>query len=224
MLTLSKPMNSPTMTDEALDEFWRRATSIIKSRIIQPTMWRALEQMTPLIVEEDMLVLAVSTGMTYQASQLTSSDRRNAVENVLSELLGRRMSFRIIEGDSLEDWEHVKQRETLSRASQDRQKVTQDRERVLEHSWESVSEEVYRIYSRIPLKQLPQQRAAFLLQVLPVLAEGRARLFQGDNAKMEANQRGLARVIDRVATLADVPATWVALEVLRLAPPEPQET
>lgn len=204
------------MTDVALDEFWQRAMSAVKGRIIQPTMWRALEQLKPLVIEDNQLVLGLSSGLQYHASQLTSADRRNAVENVLSEMMGTRMSFRIIEGESLEDWEQAKVRDNVLRASEAAKRLTRDRDRHFEDSWEAVSDQVHREYSRVPLKQLPQNRATFLLAALPILDKARRRLLTGENAAMEVNQRAYARLIEKVATLSDLPPTWVALELNRM--------
>ncbi|HEY3411757.1 MAG TPA: hypothetical protein VGM51_01740 [Armatimonadota bacterium] len=205
------------MTDAALDEFWQRAMSAIKGRIIQPTMWRALEQLKPLLIEDDTLILGLSSGLAYHASHLTSSDRRNAVENVLSDMLGKRTSFRIIEGDTLEDWEQAKIRDAAAQSSNVAKRVARDRGRALEESWEDVSDEIYRVYSRIPLKQLPQNRAAFFKAALPLLNDARQKYMTGDNGKEETSQRAYARTIEKVATLSDLPPTWVALELQKLA-------
>lgn len=205
------------MTDNAaLDEFWQRAMSAIKGRIIQPTMWRALEQMTPLTIEDDTLVLGLGSGLAYHASHLTSADRRNAVENVLTSMMGKRMSFRVIEGDTLEDWEQAKLRDAAARNADSAKRTARDRDRAFEDSWESVADEIYRVYSRIPLKQLPQNRAVFLKAALPLLNEARKKILQGANAEMEVNQRAFARTIEKVATLSDMPPTWVAMELERL--------
>jgi hypothetical protein len=205
------------MSEEALNEFWQRAMSTVKGRIIQPTMWRALEQMKPLTIEDNTLVLGLASGLGYHASHLTSSDRRNAMDNVLSDMMGKRMTFRIIEGDTLEDWEATKVRDNASRASDALRREAKDRDRVLEDSWESVSDEIYRVYSRIPLKQFPQNRAAFLRAALPILNDARRKLLSGENAQMEISHRAYARTIEKVATLSDLPATWIALELLRMS-------
>jgi hypothetical protein len=204
------------MTDAALDEFWQRAMSAIKGRIMQPTMWRAMEELKPLVVEDNTLVLGLSSGLSYQASHLTSADRRNAIENVLSEMMGKRTSVRIIEGDTVEDWEQTKLRDNAGRSADAAKRMTRDRDRVFEDSWESISDEIYRVYSRIPLKQLPQNRATFFKAALPILNDARKRLLTGENASMEVNQRAFARTIEKVATLSDLPPTWVALELARL--------
>lgn len=205
------------MTDAALDEFWQRAMSAIKGRIIQPTMWRAIEQMKPLVIEDDTLILGLTTGLAYHASHLTSADRRNAVENVLSEMMGKRTSFRIIEGDTLEEWELTKVRDQAARSTDLVKRQAKDRGRALEESWEDVSDEIYRVYSRIQLKQLPQNRAAFYKAALPLVNEARQKLMTGENGTEEASQRAYARTIEKVATLSDLPPTLVALELQKLA-------
>lgn len=215
MLTAT-PTATSTMDDAALNEFWVRAMSAIKGRIVQPTMWRALEQLKPITMEDNVLVLGLSNGQSYQASHMTSADRRNAIDNVLSEMIGRRTGFRIIEGDTLEDWEATKTRENAGRQIEQQKAASRSRDGMLESAWETVSDDIYRLYSRIPLKQLPQNRAQFFAQAIPILAEAKKRLVTGENAAIEVNQRAFARTIEKVATLSDMPATWIAFELNRM--------
>jgi cell division septation protein DedD len=67
------------------------------------------------------------------------------------------------------------------------------------------------MYSRMPLKQLPQNRAKYLRQVIPLISKEMDRLMVGPDAENEKNQRALARVLEKAATLADVPGTVVAM-------------
>lgn len=205
------------MSDAALEEFWQRAMSAIKGRVIQPTLWRAIEQLRPLTVEDNILVLGLTTENSYHASQLASVDRRNAIETVLSELTGQRMSFRVIEGDSLEDWEYQKRRENIVRTQEQAKRQVRDETRRVEDAWEAVSDEIYRIYGQVPSRQFPQNKAAFVLAAIPLLAEAVRRYLTGEHAKNEINQRACARLIEKVATLSDLPPTWIAYEVMRVA-------
>ncbi|HOC30782.1 MAG: hypothetical protein GYA63_06740 [Armatimonadetes bacterium] len=212
MSTELTPDRSP-VPGVALQEFWQKAMSAIKGRVGQPTMWRAMEQLQPLVFDEDTVVFGLGTSVAYHASQLTSMDRRNAIDTVLSEMAGHRITFRIIEGDSIEDWLAAKERDQVIQSREQARRETKDRDKVYEDAWEAVSEEVYRIYSRIPLKQLPQSKAAFFTQVLPVLKRARRRLLAGESADSEVNQRAFARLLDKVATLADLSAVWIACKV-----------
>src|SRR2546422_975002 len=65
-----------------------------------------------------------------------------------------------------------------------------------------------RRYAEMPLRQLPQMQALYLEEAVSVLAEAARRLL-GENAA-EVDQRGFARVLEKVADRAQVPAAFIA--------------
>src|SRR5206468_991437 len=125
----------------------------------------------------------------------------------------RVLRLRVIEGDTMDDWIAYKRRDeeaaSLQKAAQERRR----REASVEHGWDSVIERLTRRYAEMPLRQLPQMQALYLEEAVGVLAEAAQRLL-GDNPS-EVDHRSFARVIDRVADRAQVPAPIVAWMVRR---------
>jgi hypothetical protein len=108
----------------------------------------------------------------------------------------------------VDDWRAVQRRDeeaaALQKAAQDRRR----REASAEHGWDGIGERLTRRYSELPLRQLPQMQAAYLEEAVTALAEAVGRLL-GENAS-ELDQRSYARVLDKVADRAQVPASLVA--------------
>jgi len=194
-----------------LSALWNQVIEIAKKRIIQTSLWQALEASKPITIEDGKLIVGLPSAMIHFSSYITSSENRHRLNTIIYELTGQNIQIRVIEGTEQADWELVKKREAIAQAAQDARQAQIDREARLEASWESLSETIYEMYSRMPLKQLPQNRAKYLRQVIPLISKEMDRLMVGPDAENEKNQRALARVLEKAATLADVPGTVVAM-------------
>jgi hypothetical protein len=92
----------------------------------------------------------------------------------------------------------------MQKAAQERRR----REMSADQGWDAITERLTRRYAEMPLRQLPQMQALYLEEAVAVLAEAAHRLL-GANPS-EVDHRSFARVVDRVADRAQVPAPLVA--------------
>lgn len=190
---------------------WNRVVEIAKKRIIQPSLWQALEAVKPIALEDGNLIVGLPPALIHYSSYISSSENRHRLQTIMHEITGAEIRLRLIEGTEMSDWELVKKRDAIAQAAADARQAKLDRELALEASWEALADTVYQMYSRMPLKQLPHNRAKYLMEVIPVISQEMDRLMVGPEAEHERNQRALARILDKVGTLADVPGTVVAL-------------
>ncbi|NLI01540.1 MAG: hypothetical protein GX446_18850 [Chthonomonadales bacterium] len=195
-------------------DLWRQTVDLVKDRVNHMSLWRTMEQTLGLVVEDDTLILAVPSRLINTASYLVSPEHRNAIEKCLAKVAGRPMRFRVIEGETIGDWESLKQREQRVRAMREAAYERTDRRAALAQSWDEVLEGAARAWSASALRALPQTKARYIRAMVHVINEAIGRLCpEGPD---EAAERMIAKVIDRVATNADVPSTVVALELDRL--------
>jgi hypothetical protein len=196
--------------DARLDpqRLWRAALEKVKVRLVLPGLWRAMEAARPLAVEGDTLVLGYPASVAHEGGNLTDSRNSNVIERALEEEAGRPLRLRLIEGESLQDWETQKRRDeegaAMMRAAQERRR----REASAEQGWDGIAERLTRRYAEMPLRQLPQMQALYLEEAVDALAEAAGRLL-GPNAA-EVDHRSFARVLDKVADRAQVPAPIIA--------------
>ncbi|MBM3495822.1 MAG: hypothetical protein FJX72_16080 [Armatimonadetes bacterium] len=204
------------MTDDPMSasQLWKQTADQVKDRVNHMSLWRIMEQAAGLTVEDDTLILGVPSRLINQASYLNSPEHRNAIEKALGRVQGRPMRFRVIEGECLQDWDTVKMREERVRAMRDAAYERHDRQAEQAQSWDEVVEGAARAWSACPLRALPQTKARYVRTMANVIQEAIARLCPG--GPDEASERLVAKVIDRVATNADVAPTVVALELERL--------
>jgi hypothetical protein len=189
-------------------QVWRATLEKVKLRLVLPGVWRAMEAARPLTIDDDRFVIGFPPNLSHEGGLLQDSKTTNIIERALEEEAGRPVRLRIIEGETVEDWHAYQRRDeeaaALQKAAQERRK----REASVEHGWDSITERVTRRYAEMPLRQLPQMQALYLEESVGILAEAARRLL-GENAS-EVDHRSFARVIDRVADRAQVPAAIVA--------------
>ena len=203
------------MKYEEAKKLWHEAVERIKDETMAPTLWRALELGTGITKEGDFFVVGFLPSDSPMSGHLTSSEHKIKIERILTTLLGSPTRIKIIEGTTQADYESFKKRESLAeagrRASQERRQVG----RAAEKLWETIGEQCSRKYANTPLRQMPQVRGQYLLESAQIISDEIDKIYP-DGQIDEVGHRSLARVIEKVATLADVPGAVVAVEVVRL--------
>jgi len=200
------------MAIENVQQVWLQVVDIVKRRTVQPSLWRALEVSCGVTTEDDLFIVGFPPAQFPQGSLLQSSDNQNTIEKTLAEVTGQRFRLRVIDGTGLSDWSMTKRREEAAdaqrRAAEEKRRV----EFAAEHTWDGVSEKVSRKYAATALRQLPQVRARYLREAIAIVSESMDALYDAESPD-ELSERALARVIEKVATLAEVPGPIVALEL-----------
>jgi len=212
------PMKSYPLRRPTAERVLKEVTDVIilRSDRIGPFV-RALQMAKPLALEEDLLVLGFDGPNYREGAHLNISANRHALLNALKLVMGREFEFRYIQGDSSEDWERQKQADaklaakTRSAAPGAAPAAAETRP---EGDWEELIARLHRAYDELPRRTLPQSRAALLLQAIVWINETEQKaLLEG--LPEDAQARGLARAIERLATLVDLPPTIVAVEVAK---------
>ncbi len=202
------------MPVENVQKVWLEVVEIVKHRTVHPNFWRALEISCGVTVEGDLFVVGFPPAHIPMASLLTSADHQNVIEKALEEITGEKYRLKIIEGTTLSDWALTKRREAAAEAAR---RAAEERRRVevsAVRTWDGVSEQVSRKYASYPLRQLPQSRARYLREAIEIISDGMDELMNPEN-KDELAERALARVIEKVATLVEIPGPLVAFELFK---------
>jgi len=204
------------MTAENLSapELWAKTVNVVKDRVNHRSLWEAMEKAVGITIENNILIIGLNPRFFNQAGHITVSEHRNAIETAATQLAGRPLRLRVIEGETPDDWAAIQQREARVAAMREATYERRDRQEAEAQSWDSVYDYVSRTYSTTPLRQLPQGKARYLKEALAYLCNAMEQLYPANPD--ENVERLLARVIDRIAHSADVPATLVALELDRL--------
>ncbi len=195
-------------------QLWLEAVERVKDRTLAPTLWRALEMGHGVTKENDLFIVGFAAADGPMAGYLTSADHKVTIEKVLTELIGSPTRLKIIEGNTLEDYEAHKKREAVAEETRQRAQVKRHVERAAERAWETISEQVSRKYAKTHLRQLPHIRARYIFEAVQIVSEAIDKIHP-DGKIDEIGHRALGRVVDRIGTLADVPGPLVGIELMR---------
>ncbi|MEP6755869.1 MAG: hypothetical protein ABJA67_10235 [Chthonomonadales bacterium] len=196
------------------NEIWAQTVDQVKRKVNNISFWEALEHTVPVTLEGDVLVLGLPPNAGGDAGHFARAEHRNAIDVAASQFAGRKISFRLIDGCTLGDWEATKVRDQRAAAARETTYVKRDSESAQTQNWEVLYEYAARCYSNVQFRNLPQGKARYLTDMLYVMSDAVTQL--NLDPTDEYGNRQLARTIDRVAHNAEVPPALVALELERL--------
>jgi len=195
---------------------WDRVVDQVKMKVIRPTLWRSLEIAVPIAIEDGQFVVGFVPGSFHMSGNLTSADHKNAIEKAILEFSGQSLRLRIIEGDSIDDWTQVKYKDQHVHRLREEASRQAAIEASASQSWDTILEQISRQYAAVQLRQLPQNRARYVTEILKSLCETIDELMPAGSEPDELAERALARAIEKIAQLADMPSTVVAFELNRM--------
>lgn len=193
-------------------EVWKAALPEIRQSVTGVGVWTALNSAVPLAFEGGVVVLGLRYEDNELAGHLKLPQIKRAVEVVIGKRTGQPVQLRVIEGATLADWERAKRRDAEAKRLQEAAEERQRAEIASKHGWESVYEQLGRRFAAVPNKSLPQNRAKFYLESIELVAAARREADRDD-----LGERNFARCLERLAQYAEMPATVVAIDVLRKA-------
>jgi len=195
-------------------ELWKKTEGRVKDRINNRSLWEVLEKAVGLTIEDDVFIVGLNAHVFNEAGHINVSEHKNAVEQAASALAGRPLKVRVIEGDTMADWITTKQRDERVAKMKAVTYERRDHQEAVAQNWDTLYDYVSRAYSNLPMRSMPQSKSRYLTDMLYVLSDALAQLYS-DNPD-ESTERMFARVVEKVASNAEVPSTLVALELDRL--------
>jgi curved DNA-binding protein CbpA len=209
----SYPLRHPTP-----EKIWRETTDVVLLRSDRfGPLNQAMQAAIPITLDEDLLILSMPGAERHLSGHMETAANRNAIFNALELTSGRRLDFRLIDGSSVEDWEAQKKGERRARETATRGKretaATAGRPAAGEGPWDELVQRIHRQYQQIPKRQYPQAKARYLREALGwVVATDEEVRYQGE-ADEDARERSVARAIERLAAILELPPVFVALQL-----------
>jgi hypothetical protein len=207
------PLRHPTP-----QKVWREATDVvlIRSDRFGP-LNQSMQAAVPIVIDGDLVVLAFPGSERHLSGHLETAANRNSIRNALELVAGRRLSFRVVDGNSIEDWEVLKAAESRSKAtaaaSEQPGGVPAPRPGAGEGPWDELVQRMHRQYQQLPKRQYPQSKARFLREAVGWIAHIDEDLRYEAAGNEDAHERHLARAIERLASIIELPPVMVAIEL-----------
>ncbi len=206
------PLKSYPLRRPTAERVWKEATEVIllRSDRVGPFQ-RSMQAGKPLALEAEEIVVGYGSEDYKDSAHLEVPANRHALLEALELVAGRQVGFRRLQGETLADWERIKAGE--AKAASRHRPATATKTQNL---WEELLTRLNRGYNELSPRKFPQERAAFLAEALGWIAETAQRA-RAAGAAEETLTREVAKALDRVASLVEIPPALAALELSRRA-------
>lgn len=202
------------MNTASLPALWAQCINLLKDRVTNRSFWEAIELTHAVTIENDTLIIGLDALNFNRSSHITQASTLAIMTEVISEVFRQSLKVRLIEGTTLADWEAAKAHEARVAAMQKQSNVRKIAESSQANTWDTLADRVTQMYTETPHRTFPQTKARYVTEALYFLVEAMDELYSDEPD--ELTERGLAKVIDRIARASEMPATIVAYELERL--------
>jgi hypothetical protein len=218
-------------------EIWARVTDRVQQEIADPTVWLAMRAVKPLLIDGSFFVASLPDQEEYLAIHLLNNQATIAIEDALREVAGRILAFRLILGDSLADWNAEKLREQASETEGEIPAEFRDTfddaaptaltrsapraapietQRDVSQTWEKLSERLNLAYKTAPFIKYPHGQAQYVLTAVKLISDTMdVQMPPAGAPREDAQERALAKIIERLSGIVNLDSLFIALELLR---------
>jgi len=223
-------------------EIWAEVSDRVRQGIVDPTVWLAMRATKPLLIDGSFFVVALPKQDEYLAVHLLNNQATIAVEDALREAAGRILAFRLITGTSAADWYAEKAAAEAGdsgdaipdefRGGFDDDMPTDDipgapemtagrtapleAKREASPTWEKLSERLSQGYKTAPFIKYPHGQAQYVLTAVKHISDTMdVQMPPAGAPRDDAQERALAKVIERLSSIVTLDPLFIALELLR---------
>ncbi len=201
-----------------LNAIWEQAKQSILDAMpdLNRSLWAGAQAAQPLALDGDTFVLGVPPGKMAQGSHLISTANGPMVRAAVSAAVGREVQIELVEGTDLGAWEREKERRELRIKLAERQAAARRATATAQGIWTELYEEVGKIFGATRDRRYATRRAGMMTRALGAIYEAERKATEQEPQAGEMHEQQLNRALERIATLAEVPGTFVAVEYLRM--------
>ena len=197
---------------EEMKAMWAQAVDAGKRNVSSPSLYRALEKTFPIAWENDFFVIGLGGVDGLVGGQLNTGEYQQMLERVLQGLTQNpRLKFRVIEGNEYSDWEYTQARDAAALASRQQSMQKQVVVSASFGSWDEIYEQISRLWAGSENRSLPTGRARFLEAAFDLTLKAMDALYPAPGQPVpEATERGLSRIVERIASMSNSDAAVIA--------------
>lgn len=207
------------MSDEGqsldIKALWATVNQLLREGAVNRALWDAAEAAKPLVLEGDLLVLGLEPKDMRHASYLTTEINKTRVRQILHAQTGRNLDLTVIPGSTAEDWEKTKGRQQVVETEAEARLRVMSQYRGAQAVWEKANRDVTEMMGSTRSRAWSTARAKLLAKSFPLIYEAEQGARKEEPGAEETHERYLNKLLDKVATWTELPATAVALEYLR---------
>jgi len=180
------------------------------------SLWDAANAAEPLALDGDVFVLGMPPGQMALGSHLTSTANGPLVRDCVAQVVGKPMQVELVEGTEPEVWDREKERRRLREKMAQRQQERARETAGAREIWGTLYEEIGQLFGSTRERRFPVIRAQRFAKALLAMRDAEEKAYEEEPNATETHEEQLNRNVSRIATLAEVPETMVAVEFLRI--------
>lgn len=205
-------MTGPTgAAGEKMHKVWAATVDRVKQALVSTTLYRALERTVPIAWEDSAFVVGLASTDGQHSAVLNTSDYQSAIERSLQQVSGEAgLRFRVIEGTHYSDWEYAKKRDAAARANQAASFQKQAAVESAFSTWDEVYDRVSRLWASYEHRNIATGRGRYMAEAIGMVLEAMETLYPAEGKSDDLTERGLSRVIERVASMTQSDPAVVA--------------
>ncbi len=217
-------------------EIWVDVTRRVQQEIADPTVWIAMQQVSPLLIDGSFFVAALPRQDQYLATHLLNNQATLAIEDALRNTAGRILAFRLIIGETIADWEAEKKQgqpaaeddipaefrddfddgslTALTRPAPYAAPAEAARE--VSQTWEKLSERLNQGYKSAPFIKYPHGQAQYVLTAVKMISDTMdVQMPPAGSPRDDTQERALAKAVERLSGIVNLDPLFISLELLR---------
>lgn len=227
---------------QSVREIWVRAFNQVRSTVDVATVWLAMQSAVPITIDGHYFVVGLLEGDEYLSGNLQNHEATSAIEDALQQITGRVLAFHLIKGTTRADWEaqrpagssqasaasatadhaHEQPAASASSAPQPGRPNTPPPDPA--PSWEELGVRLAQGYKASPVKHAHGQ-ARFVLRAARLVSDTMDALMPASAAPLDdAQERALAKTLERFGSIINLDPVFLALEVMRYRQAHGKET
>ncbi len=203
------------LTEIDLEALWKSVIEVLHRGPVNRSLWDAVARAKPLTIDNGTLILGFKPEDMRFAGYIETSANRARIQEILLARTGHRLQIRCIEGDTIKDWERVKQLDRLAEQRAEAQVKHLEARRDTIRAWQDLNEELIKMFTATAMRRYPINLARMFAKALPLVYETEMRVRANDPEGAEYHDRELNRLCDKLGSYCDLPPTVVAMEYLR---------
>lgn len=189
-----------------VNRLWQWVVTRVKAQTTAPGLWRSMEAARPIAVEGLQVIVGFGPDQSHMRGLLLDNRHQRMIEQVMEAGTRKKFQLRIIDGETLADWEahklHEQEVARLNQAGRSGGGSTSPAYTPgaatsgVDGSWEDIGEKLIRKIGTVSTRAMPSVQGRLLLEAVDALAEAYPRLMT--EQATEQDERSLSRTLDRL--------------------------
>ena len=191
---------------------WDKVFERVQRSVNDPMLWLAMQAARPVTIDGSFFVLGLAKDKGYLAGNLETFQNVSAIEDALRDVAGRILALRLIEGETMADWEATRNSEipglefepeppgpaaagAAKAGAAGPAALPPEPPREVYTTWEKLAERIPQMYKVAPQIRYPHGQARFVLDIVKYISDSMDVLMPGGEGD-DQQEKMLSKIME----------------------------